>query len=229
MKHGLFITATDTDAGKTFVAAGLLRACVRRGIDAGYMKPVASGCAEIDGELRSADVDTVCNAGKLTDPAELICPVRYRLPASPYQAAQQEGEHYALGAVRSAFDRLGVHEFMIVEGIGGLHVPLNGREYVYDLAAGLDLPLLIVAANRLGVINHTLMTVALARSRGLTIRGLVMTRTVPADADVTIATNPAEAAGLAGVPLLGDIPYLAAGADIEAYIDLDAILGTGTT
>ncbi|MFH1709021.1 MAG: dethiobiotin synthase [Planctomycetota bacterium] len=206
MARGVFITGTDTGVGKTFVARLLVGAARARGIDVGYMKPVASGCMPADGRPVCGDVAELRALG-LTDDEGDMCPVRFCRPASPWQAARHEGDRYDEVAIRAALARLGRHDRLVVEGIGGLLVPLAADRTVADLAALIGLPLVIVAANRLGAINHTLLTVAVARSHGLVIAGVIVNRVIPPDDDVTIATNAAEIAALTRLPILADLPY----------------------
>jgi dethiobiotin synthetase len=222
MKSGIFVTGTDTEVGKTFVCAAIVRACKAEGLDVGYMKPVASGCELRDGQLTSEDVEAVMSAGDLTDPADMVCPVRYELPASPFQASLKEGERFTGNAVRHAFDHIQQHDYVVVEGIGGLSVPITRDVHVFDLASMLELPVIIVAANRLGVINHTLLTVEVARTHGLRVRGIVMNRVTPADDDVTVISNAQELSTLTGLPILAEIPYTAGGAPTDV-IDIKSI------
>jgi dethiobiotin synthetase len=224
----LFVTATDTEVGKTAVAAGLAAILRRRGRDVGVMKPVASGCEEIErgddgpdtraagAALVAADAVCLARAAGVDDPHERICPVRLRDPLSPNVAAEREGRTVDLGAVRAAFDELSRrHDCLIVEGIGGIMVPLVADFLVADLAAELGAPLLIVARAGLGTINHTLLTLHLARSRGLDVLGVLLNASTDRPFGLAEQTNPAAIGALSGgVPVLGPLGYTA-GVSVE--------------
>ncbi|MFQ5877550.1 MAG: dethiobiotin synthase [Acidobacteriota bacterium] len=164
-KRGLFVTGTDTGIGKTLVSALLVAALKQAGRRAGYFKPVQTGP-----ESDSATVARLCGiaAGDLPRPAYSLA-----MPASPDRAAAAEGVAIELERIDSAWNDLPPGEW-IVEGAGGLLVPLDGRRTVRDLIAMLHMPLLIVSPTRLGTINHTLLTLEAARSAGLAIGGLVL-------------------------------------------------------
>ena len=203
---GLFITGTDTGVGKTLIAAGLAAWCRARGIDVGVMKPIATG-----GRV-SADAVQLARAAGVVDPPALINPVCFREPLAPFVAAQRAGASIRWSAIRRAFRQLQRrHRFLIVEGIGGLLVPLSRRRTVADLIRLMDLPVLIVARRRLGTLNHTLLTVQEARRQGLRVLGVVLNAADPPtrDRDARLAerTNPPALEQCLPVPLLGNASY----------------------
>jgi dethiobiotin synthetase len=203
---GVFVTGTDTGVGKTFVAAALVAALKRAGVDVGVMKPIASGCRRIRGELVPDDARELLAAAKCDDPLEEVSPVRFAAPLGPSVAARSERRGIRLTSITSAYRRLrGRHDFMVVEGIGGLAVPLSKKADVAELARRMGLPLLVVAADRLGVLNHTLLTLDYARERGLELLGVVLSR-AGRGRDPSCATNAAELARL-GVPILARVPH----------------------
>jgi len=203
---GIFVTGTDTGVGKTFVAAALARAMCGLGIDVGVMKPVASGCVSRRGAMVSDDAEILTGAACVDDPDEDVCPLRFALPLGPSVAARREGRRLDLRKVHAALGRLRRrHEFLIVEGVGGLAVPLNGRKDVADLARETKLPLLVVAADRLGVLNHTALTLEYARTKRTEVAGVVLT-TVDPSRDVSRTDNPAELRRM-GVPLLAKLGF----------------------
>jgi dethiobiotin synthetase len=174
---GLFVTGTDTGVGKTFVAAALVHALKRQGVNVGVMKPIASGCRRVGGDLFSPDARKLLAASGVDDPLEDVSPLRFSAALGPSAAAGAEGRKLDLGRVRRAYRRLERrHDFMVVEGVGGLAVPLSKGQDVADLAGSLGLPLLVVAADRLGVLNHTLLTLGYAQARGLEVAGVVLNR-----------------------------------------------------
>jgi malonyl-CoA O-methyltransferase len=157
---GVFVTGTDTGVGKTAVAA-----CLARAWQAGYWKPVQTG-------LATGDDDTVTVAALAGLPAERVVAPVYALqaPLSPHAAAELEGVRIAMDAIvlpRTAHP-------LVVEGAGGLYVPLNDRDFMIDLMAKLALPVLLVARSTLGTINHTLLSLAALRSRSLPLAGVVL-------------------------------------------------------
>jgi dethiobiotin synthetase len=168
---GCFVTGTDTGVGKTVVACGLVRALRAEGADVGVMKPVETGV----GEAGPLDAAALREAAGCRDPLSDVCPQRFALAAAPDVAASAEGLRVDLDAVRQAWGRLSArHDLMVVEGAGGLLVPLDAGTRMADLAAELGLPLLVVARGSLGTVNHTLLTLEAAASRHLHVLGVVI-------------------------------------------------------
>ena len=169
--RGLFITGTDTGVGKTFVSCALARGLRAAGVDVGVMKPIETGVPAEGPE----DARALRLAAGVDDPLDLICPVRFPLPASPEAAARAEGQTVSLAPIHDAFDSLARrHRFMLVEGAGGLLVPIDAHTDMADLARRLDLPLLLVARAGLGTVNHTRLTLEAAEARGLEVFGVVI-------------------------------------------------------
>lgn len=214
--HGVFVTGTDTGVGKTVVAAGLTAWCRVRGVSVGVMKPVATGGRDIRQGTRkcliSPDAMRLAAAGGVEDSWSLINPVCYRQPLAPYTASLSTGHPLSWRKVRRAFETLSArHSFLIVEGIGGLLVPLSRRRTVVDLIRMLQLPVLVVSRLRLGTLNHTLLTVRQAQEEGLSVVGVVLNAADPpsvvAHARLAERTNPAVLAACLSVPVLGRLPY----------------------
>lgn len=196
----VFVTGTDTGVGKTFVAAGLAAALRRRGVDVGVMKPVATG--------RSGDARALIRASGSRDSLKLINPVHLKAPLSPHLAAKLESKRVDVRVIERAFKALLTrHEGVIVEGAGGLLVPIRDGFTFADLAKRLRLPLLIVARDTLGTINHTSLTVEAARARGLKVLGVVVNRTKSGRPDLAERLNPAAIAEATGVPVLAVLPW----------------------
>jgi dethiobiotin synthetase len=193
--RGLFVTGTDTGVGKTFVAAALAAVLRARGVDVGVMKPVASGCVAGAHGLVSRDARELQRAAATRDPGELVTPFAFRLPLAPAVAARRAGRRFSMARALIAYRRLARrHELMIVEGVGGLLVPLGPRLCVADLAARMRLPLLVVVANRLGAINHALLTLNEARRRRLPVWRVVLNDVMRRRGDLANRTNAAEIA-----------------------------------
>lgn len=212
--RGLFITGTDTGVGKTAVAAGLAAWCRRQGMDVGVMKPIATGGlrASRARELVSSDARVLAEAAGVRDAWSLVNPVCYREPLAPYAAALRSRRPVAWGRIRAAFEALAArHRFLIVEGIGGLLVPLSPRRTVVDLVRLLELPVVIVSRRRLGTLNHTLLTVQAARQARLRVVGVVLNASEPPTSDAGEAlaerTNPEVLRRCLPVPLLGNFPH----------------------
>ena len=223
------MTGTDTEIGKTAITAGLAAVLKRRGINAGVMKPISAG--------GRADAKLLKRAARSDQPLDTINPIYLRDPLSPNIAARREEKILDLAPVFDAFNHLSkIHDYLLVEGVGGLLVPITDDFLVADLAARLDLPLLIVARAALGTINHTLLTIEAARARGLQINSVIYNTLSPRGPDVSAQMSPEVVTRISGVPSSGTIPYdpdvdvdaicLGGMVDlIEAHVDVDFILG----
>lgn len=203
-----FITGTDTGVGKTTVARAVAAALRKRGLRVGVCKPVETGCSRgADGELLPADALLLREAaGSEQDLAE-VCPYRFTEPLAPAVAAKRSGEQIDVVALARRIEAMGErHDVIVVEGAGGWLVPLAPHVTFADLAARLRLSVLLVVANRLGALNHALLTAENIRMRGVEFAGYVWNR-VSASDDLAVQTNPAVLAAWLG-EALGDIPYL---------------------
>jgi dethiobiotin synthetase len=203
--RGLLVTGTDTDVGKTCVASLIARESRERGLNVGVYKPVCSGAEQgVDGQPFWPDVEELSQATGGVHPRDRICPQQFRAPVAPPVAARLEGRAVdnalLTGGVRWWQERV---ELLIVEGVGGLLCPLSDLKTVADLAEELQLPLLIVVRLGLGSINHTLLTVEVARSRRLSIAGIVLNEVQRPDKSADERDEPAEIARRCGVPILG--------------------------
>ncbi len=198
----LFLTGTDTGVGKTYVAALLVRALRAAGVDCVGFKPICCGDRG-DAELLHAASG---GAVEIND----INPVWMRPPAAPYTAAMIENRSVDLALIRETFARLrAAHQSIIVEGVGGWLVPIARDFFVRDLAAEFALPVAVVFANRLGAINHTLLTVESMRAAGLVCAGLIQNQMNETGAEETIATatNRGVIEELSALPVLFDIAH----------------------
>ncbi len=208
MKAGIFITGTDTGVGKTVVAAGLALALRNRGLRVGVMKPVATGCNGSGAHLISEDAVFLWEAAENEYPA-LTSPLRFRNPLAPHVAASLEKKSVEPKKLVRAFRELGQHyDFVIVEGIGGLFVPLARDYYVSNLIKDFDLPVVVVARSSLGAINHTLLTVDAALVRGIEVRGIIFNRVPLVNYSLAEITNPKVIHELSGAPILGSLPEM---------------------
>lgn len=209
MAKGIFITGTDTGVGKTIFSAALARLLKDKGVNVGVMKPVTTGCSEREGSLVSADAELLAwGAGLQVSPE--IAPYLLREPIAPSAAAEMEHMKIEFSRIVAAYHRLSEeHDFVIVEGAGGLMVPLAGGLLIADLVKLLALPLLVVARPDLGTVNHTILTCFAARELGLDIRGTVINN-FPDYPGTAESTAPHLIDSLSGVPLLARLPALPA-------------------
>ena len=201
--RGYFITATDTGVGKTFVTAGLSAALRARGRDVAVFKPVQSGALADDpsGDAALLGAD---------------CVYAFRAPLAPLVAARAEGRTIELEPILERARKLErEHDVLLVEGAGGLLVPLADDLDVAGLATALGLPLVVVARAGLGTVNHTLLTIEAAKTRGLEIAGVVLN----GDGDESTDDNPALIEARSGARVLARIPRLADPADAAGYLD----------
>ena len=172
--NGLFITGTDTGVGKTVVACALARALVRAGHAVAVRKPVESGCTLRDGTLWPADGAALRRAAGDQETLSTVTPLRLRHALSPERAAHLEGTSLRLYELIAAARTGPPDAFYLIEGAGGFLSPLAQDGLNADLAVMLGLPVVIVAADRLGCINHTLLTAEAIEARGLALTAVVV-------------------------------------------------------
>ena len=197
----MFITGTDTGVGKTRVGAALAHQLTGRGLCVRPRKPVESGCLTGPGGPLPQDAAVLREASGGAEPLERICRYRLQAPLSPERAAELEGMTLDLGELHAAcLAGIGQDDFLLVEGAGGFYSPLARGALNADLAAGLGLPVLVVAADRLGTINHTLLTIEAVHMRGLALAGVVLNQ--PASQGDQLMDNAADLERWLQVPVL---------------------------
>lgn len=220
MAKGFFVTGTDTGVGKTIITAALIRAAHILGFKACGMKPIETGC-KTAGSRQEA---VVSSKGKtlipsdgmflkkmagMADPLDLVTPVCFEKSLAPLSASGIEGKPVDLKKIKKAFAYLaGSYDAVIVEGIGGLLVPINKEYFVLDLARDFGLPLIVVSRPGLGTINHTMLTVNYALKEGLNVAGIIMSYTRTQEGDLAEKTNPEVLKQISPVPIIGIFPYL---------------------
>jgi len=228
-----FIAGTDTGAGKSFVAAALLKAAADRGLSTVGIKPVAAGCTVTPDGLRNEDALLLRQYSSIAMHYEMSNPVSLRLAVAPHIAAAQEGRK--LDAERLAgFCRAALMKragLTLIEGAGGWQVPLNARQSMADLAKLLDIPVLLIVGLRLGCINHALLTARAIHADGLVLAGWIANQV---DASMEFPTeNIAAVAERISAPCLGSIPalgHLALPERVAAaasFLRLDILTGPG--
>ena len=229
--RGVFVTGTDTGVGKTVFCAGLAWALKRRDIDVGVMKPFATANKVFSKRFRSADVAILARAAGAKESDTDLNPSFYRVAASPMMASTLTGTSPpAIQDVLDSLRRLALkHDFLIVEGIGGIMVPLTISSPLADFVKAADLPVIIIARPSLGTLNHTVLTVNACREYGLRMAGIVV-NSMPRTPGLVERNNPDALNKLTNVPVIGMIPqlrvpsYSAAGRAIEKAMDLDSLI-----
>lgn len=217
--RGMFITGTDTGVGKTIVTSALAAALRAEGLDAGVWKPVQSGCLLGRG---ATDAERLLQSTGICERPEAVAPFTFEAPLSPMLAARLEGVTLGLQEIIAAGEPLiGRYQTLLIEGAGGVAVPLTEDALVIDLISMLQVPVLIVARAGLGTINHTLLTISFLQQRGIPIVGIIINNSEGVDAldDPSIATNTELIERYSGgLKVLGHFPYLHDEADPETLI-----------
>ncbi len=194
-KNRLLITGTDTGAGKTFVACGIAASLRRKGLRVAPFKPVETGCELGRGSepgsknLLPTDALLLQQTSGTKASLDTICPYRFRTPVAPWVAAEREGNPIDPQRLEGCYLELAAsHDIVLVETAGGIRVPITADFDYADLARMLDLPVLVVAGSKLGVINHTLLTLASLESAGLVVAGCILNHCRPGR-DPAVETN----------------------------------------
>ena len=208
MAQAFFITGTDTDAGKTSVAAGLLCAAKQQGCSTLAMKPVASGCDMSAEGLRNSDALALIAQSTVPLPYTQINPYAFAPAIAPHIAAQEAGVELSVaGLYRAAQVILQQQaDFTLIEGAGGWRVPISATEFLSDFAIALQLPVILVVGVKLGCINHALLTAQAIINDGLELAGWVANVVDPSCA--RLAENLATLQQLMPAPCLAEVPHL---------------------
>ena len=205
--NNLFITGTDTGIGKTLVGCGIAAALTAQGKKVGVLKPAETGCEMRDGALHPDDAKRLASCAQSTLPVETLCPYRFPPPVAPepLRLSKRVSLFSLSGSLEIYQNIASQHDMTIVEGAGGLLVPLVGRYSYADLAKDLGIPVLVVVGSKLGALNHTLLTLHCLQTRGLPLAGYILNHPTETSDDA-IKTNAATLAGLTDVPCRGIIP-----------------------
>jgi dethiobiotin synthetase len=167
MSRGIFVTGTDTGVGKTIVACGIARLLKSQGLNVGVMKPVCTGDQK--------DVHALMKAARVDDEVSMVNPQFFEAPLAPSVAAQAEGREVEMEQIYKAYWALSKrHDVMILEGIGGVKVPLAESTYLLDLIEALRLPVLLIARAGLGTLNHTLLTLDALTAKKISVVGVLL-------------------------------------------------------
>ena len=224
---GLFITGTDTGIGKTIVTAAIGAYFARRGLRVAVSKPLASGCPRMREGLVSEDAEFLAAACDCRFALNVICPQCFAEPLAPAVAAERAGETIDWEGIERSWRQMsGAADLMLIEGVGGLLVPLDHQHTVLDLARATGYPVLIVARPGLGTINHCLLTIAALRAADLPIAGVVINAYPAEAADVAEETNPRMIERFGQVPVLCLVPRAAEPLRPQLTPDIHAAIET---
>ncbi len=223
----LFIAGTDTDVGKTYIAAGLAVAFRKMGIDVGVMKPFAAGRAEKKG-YKSEDIVILSRAAKACDPEKLVNPQFFKIPASPYTAWKTLKTKPKISTILSSFKKLTkLHDMILVEGMGGIMTPILKNYYITNLIKEMKIPAVIVTRSKIGTVNHTIMTVKMCEKYKIPVKGIIINNF---ENGYPIPELKRDLQNLTGIKVLGSIPFIKNLSDASLYrifkknIDLKTLL-----
>jgi dethiobiotin synthetase len=209
MRHGVFITGTDTGVGKTLVTAALALHLKRGGLTVGVMKPIETGVSA--GREARSDAARLRTIMDNEETAGAICPYSFELPVAPLTAAHMTGVTINLGTIGKIYRLLSSrYECMVVEGVGGVQVPITPNDNVISLIKHLRLPVVVVGRSGLGGINHALLTVEALRRQKIRIIALILNRTHPARSAMARIQERSTVEILrkqSGMPVIGPLPY----------------------
>ncbi len=221
---GLFVTGTDTEVGKTYVAALIAKSLVAAGHRVGVYKPTASDCVYDGNQLVAEDAIALWDAAGRPLNVESVCPQRFRAPIAPHLSAKSEGKEIDSELLRTGLSAWAdCCDIVIVEGSGGLMSPVSDDEYIADLAFDFDYPLVLVSPNVLGAINQTLQTLITAACfrEGLNVAGIVLNDSQIFDGDISVDSNQDEIAKRTETPILARVKYEQA--ELDPAIDWFAL------
>ena len=215
MSNSLFITGTDTDVGKTYVAAGFAVTLRKMGIDVGVMKPFAAGTAQKTG-FKSEDVEILANAAHVNDPEILLNPQFFPIAASPYTALKNLKIKPNIQLILNSFKKLSkLHSMMLVEGMGGIMTPILRDYFVTNLIKDMKLPTIIVTRTKVGTINHTIMTCKMCEKYKIPVKGIVINNFDTGGYLIKELKRDLE--NLTNMPVLGSIPFIDDMSDASLY------------
>lgn len=230
-----FVTGIDTNIGKTLSGLLFLLALQGKGLHAGYMKPIETGVAiKEDGDKNYLDGLYVKERAVLLDSLEEITPITFSMPLSPYAASILENKQVSIEEALFRFHELSKkYEYIVMEGAGGMLVPIKKGQYIIDIAEYTGAAIVLVTKPGLGMLNQTLLNIEYAKSRGLNVAGIII-NDAHGEKDESVSTNLKVLADFTEVPVIGNIPYMegfgsikdkAAFLDLASrYIDIEKIL-----
>ncbi|MEW6108610.1 MAG: dethiobiotin synthase [Nitrospirota bacterium] len=209
MAKGFFITGTDTGVGKTIIAGAIIKAIQFLGLKACGMKPIESGCGREGDVLIPYDGMFLKQAAHMQEPITLVTPCCFESPLAPLSASDIEMKSVNINEIKKAFNKISrQYDAVVIEGIGGLMVPVRKNYFVVELAREFGLPLIVVAKPGLGTINHIMLTVNYALKENLEVAGVIINYSQPPENSLAEKTNPKLLNQICPVPVIGIFPYL---------------------
>ena len=206
MLNSIFITGTDTDVGKTYVATGLAVTLRKMKIDVGVMKPFAAGTAQKTG-FKSEDVEILANAAQVNDPEMLLNPQFFPIVASPYTALKNLKIKPNIKLILNRFKKLSkLHSMLLVEGMGGIMTPILQDYFVTNLIKDMKLPTIIVTRTKIGTVNHTVMTCKMCEKYKIPVKGIIINNFDTNGYNVKELKRDLE--NLTNIQVLGSIPFI---------------------
>jgi len=209
LAKGFFVTGTDTGVGKTIITAALIKASNLLGFRACGMKPIETGCLRKGDKLIPSDGAFIKTIAHMEETMNRVTPCCFEEPLAPLPASEIEGTTVDFEKIRKEYAALShKYDVVVVEGIGGLLVPIRKDYFVLDLARDLGLPTIVVSRPGLGAINHTMLSVNYAIKEGLAVTGIIINYSRPPDGSPAENTNPDVIKKISPVPVIGIFPYL---------------------
>ncbi len=206
---GFFITGTDTGVGKTVTTASLLALFQNQSLEVGVMKPIETGVDPECNSSANSDIKFLLETGSLDQKIQEACPFQFKTAASPYQACLIENTEIDLNKIFMAYKTLSQkNHLVLVEGVGGVKVPIKKDYMVLDLIQDLKLPVILVCRYELGTLNHTLLTIEALKSKELTIAGLIFNQSSSSSLSKIEKQQPQLIEELSGEKILGNIPFI---------------------
>jgi dethiobiotin synthetase len=214
-----FITGTDTGVGKTTITAGISGSLRKAGVNVGVMKPIATGIPQKIG-FKSTDVEIIVGASNSKDPEDLINPVFFPIPTSPYDATKLFSLSVDVSLILSAFTKLlSLHDILLVEGIGGIMTPITKQFFIVDMIKMLDIETIIVTRATLGTLNHTMLTYEACKERGIKVKGIIINnfdeKGSPAEKNAPTTLHE-----ITGLDILGVVPFIKDYNKIDMMIEM---------
>jgi len=213
--NSIFITGTDTDVGKTYVATGLAVTLRKMKIDVGVMKPFAAGTAQKTG-FKSEDVEILANAAQVNDPEMLLNPQFFPIVASPYTALKNLKIKPNIKLILNRFKKLSkIHSMLLVEGMGGIMTPILQDYFVTNLIKDMKLSTIIVTRTKIGTVNHTVMTCKMCEKYKIPVKGIIINNFDTNGYNVKELKRDLE--NLTNIQVLGSIPFIDDMSDTSLY------------
>ncbi|KJR43139.1 Dethiobiotin synthase [Candidatus Magnetoovum chiemensis] len=228
MKNRIFITGTGTDVGKTIATAALGIMLKQKGYTVCAFKPIETGCRMQNNVLIPQDGNFLKTILDIQEPIDYITPVKYAAPAAPLVAQELEKRDVDIAAIKNALSELNKYDIILIEGIGGLMVPIKKDYFVYNLIEDLNAKTILVSLAGLGAINHTLLSLELMKNKKLPVAGIIINNREPQTHDIAETTNPEYIRKLTNAPILGILPFINdinynSLANLSNYLDYDII------